>query len=129
MNEENSPRVNPPLPPRVLLDVALLNALLVQVLDELVALHPVDERTDVAAVAEERPARQVDGTSCWETRVLQRHNRRLYPERVDTKRCDVPSDAIGGVKRQRRAGGDRKTHGVMHRKASWDDEDRENRAV
>ncbi|TNN47870.1 hypothetical protein EYF80_041921 [Liparis tanakae] len=47
-----------------LLDVALLDPLLVQVLDELVSLHPVDERADVAAVAEERPASQVQGASC-----------------------------------------------------------------
>lgn len=53
-------------PPRceVLLDLSLLNPLLVQILDELVALHPVDERTDVSAVPEEGAARQVDGTSC-----------------------------------------------------------------
>jgi len=46
------------------LDVALLDALLVQVLDELIAFHPVDEWADVTAVAEERPARQVHGSSC-----------------------------------------------------------------
>lgn len=48
----------------VLLDVAFLNSLLIQVLDELLPLHPVDERAGVAAVAEERPARQVQSTSC-----------------------------------------------------------------
>lgn len=47
-----------------LLDVALLDPLLVQILDELLPLHPVDERTDVPAVAEEGSARQVDGTAC-----------------------------------------------------------------
>lgn len=49
---------------KALLDVGLLNPLLIQILDELVALHPVDERTDVSAVPEEGAARQVDGTSC-----------------------------------------------------------------
>lgn len=49
---------------KVLLDLSLLNPLLVQILDELVTLHPVDERTDVSAVSEEGAARQVDGTSC-----------------------------------------------------------------
>lgn len=49
---------------KALLDLSLLNPLLVQILDELVTLHPVDERTDVSAVAEEGAARQVDGTSC-----------------------------------------------------------------
>lgn len=48
----------------VLLDVALLDALLVQVLDELLPFHPVDERTGVSAVAEEGSACQVDRTSC-----------------------------------------------------------------
>lgn len=47
-----------------LLDLGLLNSLLVQILDELVTLHPVDERTDISAVPEEGAARQVDGTSC-----------------------------------------------------------------
>lgn len=42
---------------KVLLDFTLLNPLLVQILDELLPLHPVDERADVAAVAEERSAR------------------------------------------------------------------------
>ena len=49
---------------KVLLDIALLNALLIQILNELLALHPVDERTDVAAVSEEGSARQVYRTSC-----------------------------------------------------------------
>lgn len=59
-----------PTPPRqmwflkALLDLRLLNSLLVQILDELVTLHPVDERTDVSAVPEEGAARKVDGTSC-----------------------------------------------------------------
>lgn len=59
----------PPSPPKcdffkALLDLGLLNSLLVQILDELVTLHPVDERTDVSAVPEEGAARKVDGTSC-----------------------------------------------------------------
>lgn len=49
---------------KALLDLSLLNPLLVQILDELVTLHPVDERTDVSTVPEEGAARQVDGTSC-----------------------------------------------------------------
>lgn len=49
---------------KALLDLSLLNPLLIQILDELVTLHPVDERTDVSAVPEEGAARQVDGTSC-----------------------------------------------------------------
>ena len=49
------------------LDVTLLDALLVQVLDELLALHPVDERADVSTVAEEGAARQVHWTSCGGT--------------------------------------------------------------
>lgn len=49
---------------KLLLDVTLLNALLVQVLDELLPLHPVDERTDVPAVSKEGPARQIERTSC-----------------------------------------------------------------
>lgn len=54
---------------KALLDLGLLDPLLVQILDELVALHPVDERTDVSAVPEEGAARQVDGTSCvWRGR-------------------------------------------------------------
>lgn len=47
-----------------LLDVTLLNSLLIQVFNELLPLHPVDERADFAAVAEEGSARQVEGTSC-----------------------------------------------------------------
>lgn len=47
-----------------LLDVAFLNSLFIQVLDELLPLHPVDEWAGVAAVAEERPARQVQSASC-----------------------------------------------------------------
>lgn len=62
---------------KVVLDVALLNPLLVQVLDELLPLHPVDEGTDVAAVSEEGSARQVDRTSCGDR------------ERRDGKRCKV----------------------------------------
>lgn len=49
---------------KVLLDVALLDPLLIQILDELLPLHPVDEWTDVSAVSKERSARQVDRTSC-----------------------------------------------------------------
>lgn len=49
---------------KVLLDVTLLNPLLIQILDELLPLHPVDEWTDVTAVSEEGSARQVDRTSC-----------------------------------------------------------------
>lgn len=52
----------------LLLDVGLLDPLLVQVLDELLSLHPVDERADVAAVAEKRPAGQVQSTSCEDRR-------------------------------------------------------------
>lgn len=51
---------------KALLDLGLLNPLFVQIFDELVALHPVDERTYVSAVPEEGAARQVDGTSCCE---------------------------------------------------------------
>lgn len=47
-----------------LLDFTLLDSLLVQVLDELLPLHPVDEWADFAAVAKEGSARQVEGTSC-----------------------------------------------------------------
>lgn len=47
-----------------LLDFTLLDSLLIQVLDELLPLHPVDEWADFAAVAEEGSARQVEGTSC-----------------------------------------------------------------
>lgn len=49
---------------KALLDLGLLNSLLVQILNELVTLHPVDERTDISAVPEEGAARKVDGTSC-----------------------------------------------------------------
>lgn len=49
---------------KVLLDVALLNPLLIQVLDELLPFHPVDEWTDVTAVPKEGSARQVERTSC-----------------------------------------------------------------
>lgn len=49
---------------KVLLDVRLLNPLLIQILNELLPLHPVDEWTDVSAVSKERTACQVDGTSC-----------------------------------------------------------------
>lgn len=49
---------------KALLDVALLNPLLIQVLDELLPFHPVDERTDVTAVSEEGSARQVERASC-----------------------------------------------------------------
>lgn len=49
----------------VLLDVCLLNPLLIQILNELLPLHPVDKRTDISAVSKERSARQVDGTTCW----------------------------------------------------------------
>lgn len=49
---------------KVLLDVALLNPLLIQVLDELLPFHPIDERTDVTAVSEEGSARQVERASC-----------------------------------------------------------------
>ena len=48
----------------ILLDVTLLDPLLVQILDELLSLHPVDERAGISAVAEESPARQVQSTSC-----------------------------------------------------------------
>lgn len=48
----------------VLLDLALLDPLLVQVLNELLPLHPVDKWTDVSAVSKEGSACQVDGTSC-----------------------------------------------------------------
>lgn len=50
---------------KVLLDVALLNPLLIQVLDELLPFHPVDERTDVTAISKEGSARQVERTSYW----------------------------------------------------------------
>lgn len=49
---------------KFLLDVALLNPLLIQVLDKLLPLHPVDEWTDISAVSKERSARQVNWTSC-----------------------------------------------------------------
>lgn len=49
---------------KVLLDLALLDPLLVQVLNELLPLHPVDKWTDVSAVSKEGSACQVDGTSC-----------------------------------------------------------------
>lgn len=49
---------------KVLLDVTLLNALLIQILDELLPLHPVYKWTDVSAVSKERSARQVDRISC-----------------------------------------------------------------
>lgn len=49
----------------LLLHFGLLNALLIQILDELLPLHPVDKWTDVSAVSEERSARQVKRTSCW----------------------------------------------------------------
>lgn len=51
-----------------LLDVALLDSLFIQVLYELLSLHPVDERADVTAVAEKRPASQVQSTSCEDRR-------------------------------------------------------------
>lgn len=51
-----------------LLDVALLDSLFIQVLYELLSLHPVDEWADVTAVAEKRPASQVQSTSCKDTR-------------------------------------------------------------
>ena len=51
-------------PDWVLLDVTLLNALLVQVFDELLSFHPVDQWTDVSAVAKERSARQVERSAC-----------------------------------------------------------------
>lgn len=54
----------------ILLDVTLLNAFLVQILDELLPLHPVDKWTDVSAVTEERAARQVDWTSCGRREVI-----------------------------------------------------------
>lgn len=59
-------RVKTPNQPtvKVLLDVALLNPLLIQVLDELLPFHPVDERTDVTAVSKEGSACQVERASC-----------------------------------------------------------------
>lgn len=51
-----------------LLDFTLLDSLFIQILDELLSLHPVDERADVAAVAKKRPARQVQSTSCRDHR-------------------------------------------------------------
>lgn len=47
-----------------LLDVALLDSLFIQVLDELFPLHPVDVWADVTAVAKKRSASQVERTSC-----------------------------------------------------------------
>lgn len=47
-----------------LLDFTLLDSLFIQILDELLSLHPVDERADIAAVSEERPASQVQSASC-----------------------------------------------------------------
>lgn len=49
----------------ILLYFALSNATLVHVFYELLSFHPVDERTDVAAVAEECSTRQVQHAS-WE---------------------------------------------------------------
>lgn len=58
----------------LLLDVAFLDSFFVQVLYELLPLHPVDEWADVTAVAEKRPASQVQNTSCkdrrWHTVML-----------------------------------------------------------
>lgn len=50
------------------LDVALLDSLFIQVLDELLSLHPVDERADVTTVPEKRPAGQVQSASCKDRR-------------------------------------------------------------
>lgn len=47
-----------------LLDVTLLDSLLIEVFNELLPFHPVDERADFATVAKEGSARQVEGTSC-----------------------------------------------------------------
>lgn len=51
-----------------LLDVTLLDSLFIQILYELFSLHPVDERADVAAVSEKRPASKVQSTSCKDRR-------------------------------------------------------------
>lgn len=51
-----------------LLDVTLLDSFFIQILYELISLHPVDERADVAAVAKKRPASQVQSTSCKDRR-------------------------------------------------------------
>ena len=47
-----------------LLHFALPHVLLIQVLDELLALHPVDLGARVTAVAKERSAGEVHQTSC-----------------------------------------------------------------
>ena len=51
-----------------LLDVTLLDSLFIQVLYELLPLHPVDERADVAAIAEKRSASEVQSASCKDRR-------------------------------------------------------------
>lgn len=53
-----------------LLDVTFLDSLFVQVFYELLALHPVDERADIAAVAEKCPAGQVQSISCRDRRQM-----------------------------------------------------------
>lgn len=50
-----------------LLDVSLPYALLIQILNKLLRLHPVSEWADITTVPKERSARQVDGTSCGTT--------------------------------------------------------------
>lgn len=47
-----------------LLDVAFLDSLFIQVFYELLSLHPVDERADVAAVPKKRSTGQVQSISC-----------------------------------------------------------------
>lgn len=65
----------------VLLYFALSNATLVHVLYKLLSFHPVDERTDVAAVAEESSTRQVQHASCEGQTGLRLH--------IDTNIFDV----------------------------------------
>ncbi len=50
-----------------LLNFAFSDSGFVQILNELLSLHPVDERTHVSAVAEKRSAGQVHRAACKNT--------------------------------------------------------------
>lgn len=50
--------------PQLLLHFALLDSLFIQVFDELLPLHPVDERADVTVVAKKGSTGEVQRSSC-----------------------------------------------------------------
>lgn len=61
------------------LDFALLNPALVQVLNELLTLHPVDERAHIAAVAKKSSTCQVHHTPCRDEHSVSEYWSALHP--------------------------------------------------